>query len=104
MDERESGLVSGVAWYRREQWPLLRENSADAEDLEETYDEWLEFAKDALLNFARKGSPMRRIDVDVEELIAWCREENRPLDANARAAFASEKLHRERQADGEQTV
>lgn len=33
--------VMGIAWYRPEQWPRLREVSADIEGLEETHAEWL---------------------------------------------------------------
>ena len=37
-----------LAWYRREQWGLLLAESADADELEKTYDEWLAFASEEL--------------------------------------------------------
>ncbi len=41
---RADEIVVGMAWYRREQWPMLRAVSADADKLEESYDEWVEYA------------------------------------------------------------
>ena len=40
-NEGESGIVTGVAWYRPEQWQSLREASEDVENLEESYEAWL---------------------------------------------------------------
>ena len=33
-----------------------------------------------------------KVEVDVEELLEWCRQQGRPVDAAARAEFAAEKL------------
>src|SRR6267154_1168773 len=38
---KETQIVTGVAWYRPEQWERLREVSEDVENLDETYDAWL---------------------------------------------------------------
>jgi len=38
-------MVTGIAWYRPEQWERLREVSEDVENLEETYEAWLETAE-----------------------------------------------------------
>ena len=35
---------------------------------------------------------VERIEVDLDELVAWCRENSLTLDASARANFAAEKL------------
>jgi hypothetical protein len=41
----------------------------------------------------------RKVDVDVDELVEWCRSEGRAVDGAARAAFAVLKL---RQTNKEQ--
>ena len=82
----------GIAWYRRDQWEELLEASVDREELEDTYEEWLEIARNRLVEFATEGVTTQRVDVDVSELIQWCRKEGRPIDSPARAAYAAHKL------------
>src|SRR6266704_4477633 len=37
----DDSLVTGIAWYRRDQWGRLRELAADPDKLEESYEDWL---------------------------------------------------------------
>ena len=85
-------MVSGVAWYRAEQWPRLLEVAVDRSELERTYDEWQVVATKGLADLARAGGRARKVEVDVDELVEWCRSEGRPVDGAARAAFAAFKL------------
>ena len=80
--------VIGVAWYRREEWELLRAMAADADSLEKTYEEWLAVAEKTLRKLRQQGLELHKVDVDVTELAAWCRAQGRPLDGGARAEFA----------------
>ncbi len=82
----------GLAWFRRDEWPQLLASAADREKLEDTYDEWLGEARKLLLDMATRGIAIEKVDVGIDELSAWCRHENRPLDGDARASFASYKL------------
>ena len=90
-------VVSGVAWYRAEQWSRLLEVSVDHSELEGTYDEWQAMATKGLADLARAGVWARKVDVDVDELVEWCRSEGRPVDGAARAAFAALKLRQANQ-------
>lgn len=92
-------VVSGVAWYRADQWPRLLEVSVDHSELGRTYAEWQAMATKGLAELARAGVWARKVDVDVDELVEWCRSEGRPVDGAARAAFAVLKL---RQTNREQ--
>ncbi len=38
----------GIAWYEAEQWSRLLEISADRDELEETYQEWVRDAERAI--------------------------------------------------------
>ena len=87
-------LVTGFAWYRREQWSRLRERASDRDKLDDSYDEWLAGAQKALLEMALAGVPARRVDVDVDALFRWCEAEGRSVDSAARAAFVAEELRR----------
>src|SRR5712691_5977015 len=67
-----SDLVTGVAWYRREQWSRLRELASDRDKLDDSYEQWLTGAQKALPEMARTGVSARRVDVDVETLLRRC--------------------------------
>jgi hypothetical protein len=84
-----------LAWYRREQWALLRAESADADKLEKTYDEWLAFASEELRKLAARGIRVCKIDVEVGALMQWCESEGRAVDGEARAEYARQGLGRE---------
>ena len=92
-------LRTGVAWWRPEQWARLRDIVADPDALEDTYEEWLAMATKELARLAKQGIVLAKVDVDVEELLAWCNEQGRAVDGEARAAFAAAKLQ-ERESQG----
>ena len=66
--------------------------NSDAEDLEETHEEWVKIAEKVIEDLARQGLLAQKVDVDVNELQAWCSAQNRPLDSSARAASAAAHL------------
>ena len=84
-----------LAWYRREQWALLRAESADADKLEKTYDEWLAFASEELRKLEARGIRVYKIDVEVGALRRWCESEGRAVDGEARVEYALRGLGRE---------
>ena len=85
-------VVLGIAWFRPDQWELLRSLAADADVLEPTHAEWEQLARETIKDLARQGILARKVDVDVKRLLAWCVAEQRPLDASARAVYAAERL------------
>ena len=90
--EDDIDLVLGVAWYRREQWNRLLEISTDRDKIGNTYEEWEANAEKGLRMAARPGVVLRKVDIDVEELLKWCRSQGRPVDGAARSIFTAEKL------------
>ena len=82
-----------VAWYRPEQWERLHAVSVDVDDLEQTYDEWLLKAEIALADLRKKGFFVQKIEIDIEELVKWCKSRQLPIDGAARSAYAAEKLN-----------
>jgi hypothetical protein len=96
----------GIAWYLEEQWNKLREISADADLLEETYVEWLATAESTLTQLVNEGLEVKKVAVDANELEAWCREQSMPINATARSQFAAhllQKSHMEAQRNDEHT-
>jgi hypothetical protein len=90
--KREQKMVTGMAWYRPDQWALLRQVSSDSGDIEETYQEWERTAKQKLEELRRMGLRIEKIDVDVEEMVNWCKSLNLKIDGSSRARFAAEKI------------
>ncbi|MCF8094331.1 MAG: hypothetical protein K9J79_03125 [Desulfobacteraceae bacterium] len=81
-----------LAWYSREQWELLRQVAADADGMEETYEQWEDNAGNAYRILYRSGYVVETVDVDVPELLRWCKSRNRPLNSEARSDYIEEKL------------
>ena len=88
----DNSAPTGIAWYRRDQWTRLRELAPDVEKIEESYEDWLAGAQTVLVQLTVAGVRVQRVDVDLDELVRWCRGEDRPLDSAARAAFVAPRL------------
>jgi hypothetical protein len=65
----DRSIVTGIAWYRRNQWTRQRELAAASDPLEESYDGWLARAQKALLEMAVTGVRAR---VSMSTLRLWC--------------------------------
>lgn len=94
---KKEKMVMGIAWYRREQWPRLREISTDRNKLEDTYDEWLANVSKAFDLLRSQGVNPARVDIDTEELLEWCRNQHLPVNAGSRSRFTLEKVQRGRE-------
>ena len=89
---KKDRILMGVAWYRREQWPLLVKVSVDKDNLEDTYDEWVQNAENGVEQIRQAGHHPHKIEVDVEELVEWAKDQKRPIDGRARSAYSVHKL------------
>jgi len=77
-------------WLRRDQWDLFRRVFAGDDELPASYDEWLRGSQDAVLQWTAAGFHIKRVEIDVEQLVAWCRRQRRPVDALAMMLFSGE--------------
>ena len=79
----------GMCWYRPDEWEDLRRVADDRDDLEATWEEWFhEAIRRCQLLEQQYGFRVRRVHVEVAELVAWCRAHGRRVDAGARAEYA----------------
>lgn len=88
--------VFGFGFYRREQWPLLLETAEDRAELEDTYEEWLQNLKKSLKNMCSLGVEPLRVDIDMNEFLAWCEAKSRKRNGESRAEFITELLRQGR--------
>jgi hypothetical protein len=90
--------IIGLAWYRKEEWKRLLQLAADPEVLEKTYEEWQEMAQRHFQDLKMSGYAVRKVDVGVDELLAYCEEHKLPFDSAARSRFAAYKLREHHQS------
>ena len=96
--------IVGVAWYRARDWNRLRQICADPEALEESHGEWLRTANRILREVEKRdGVRMRKVIVDLDELVEFCHREGIALDAKARSRFVAEKLEVEEAGASDET-
>jgi len=88
----DADAVVPVAWYKPSQWQRLEEIAPDVAETWQSYEQW----RTVMARRTRQvpGQPRRymKVDVDVEELLAWCTAQERSVDSAARAEFAAAKL------------
>jgi hypothetical protein len=90
--ESHDTMVVGFAWYRPDQWQRVREISADADDLHDSYLGWLQSAEERLKELRSSGLRVEKVDVHSEELILWCNERGLEINAEARSRYVAERL------------
>lgn len=80
----------GVAWFKEEQWERLR--AIAPAEFTESYDKWCSDSMDVWKELAAKGAEVLKIEVDLDELAAWCERDDYTMDVAALKAFIAEKL------------
>ncbi len=92
--KKKKKMVLGIGFYRREQWPLLVESAVDSHLLEKTYDDWMAVLDSSIEKIRASGLEPELVEVDVEELLAFCKEEGIPNNAAARSRFIAKLASR----------
>jgi len=88
----------GFAWYTRETWERLRESADDREALDDTFEEWERQAVGAFRELESIRRSVRKVPVDIDAVVAWCRKRGRRFDSAARSEYVAQLLRRS--ADG----
>lgn len=97
---RRVKTIVGVAWYRPEQRPRLLEIAAGRESLHDTYAEWVAEASARFEEVQRMGIPVQKVEVDLDELVQWCRAQQQEINGEARSTFVAEKTRQLNQTKG----
>ena len=88
-------IVVGIAWYREDQYELLRALATDTDSMAETYERWHAGVIKTMDDLRQQGIDARRVDVDIRDLAAWCAERGMPLDGKSRSMYSAEKVKSE---------
>lgn len=82
--------ISGIAWYTRDTYMQCLEIFKDADELPDSFDEWLEIAVNAERDCQRRGIRVIRAEIDPETFLAWCASHGHiEANGNARLDFAN---------------
>lgn len=83
------GPCIALAWFTADEWQKLKEVADDKEQLGETYEKWVAGIARLERQLHDAGQHVHRIPLDVDKLARWCKARNRPLNGEARSAFAA---------------
>lgn len=81
-----------IPYYRKAQYDRLRQISSDKETFPESYDEMFAITELKYRQLENKKFPIVKIDVDLDELVEWCKTRSVDLNPETRTKFALEKL------------
>ena len=85
-----SKVAVGVGWYTEENWAQDKTAASDPDRFEETHQEWTDMAEKALKEIRIAGVNAEKININSEELLAWCFAHNKANNAASRAEFVSQ--------------
>lgn len=88
--------IIGLPWYRRENYPAIRQTMADPHVLASTYEQWLAAAENNESVGRQAGLEIVRIMIEPEEFKAWCLAHGMEPDSAARTKYASEHIPAEK--------
>ena len=81
--------IVGVAWYYPEQWDKIRSHSKDRSEMAKDYADWERGAQDGIKKFERDGYTIRKVYIDVDMLVAWCKRQRVPVNGRSRSDYAN---------------
>ena len=82
--------IGGIAWYKEEQWNYLV--SVCKDNLSSSYAEWLKGAEKVLKKRIIDGVRFIKVEIDVDELIAFCASQGLDINGKARTSLVNHKL------------
>src|SRR5215813_1651621 len=69
--KKSAAGVLGVAWYREADWPRVKELFPDADQLHDSYAEWLNFAEASVKRLALTGMTVEPVVIDIDDFLGW---------------------------------
>src|SRR5438105_13204638 len=79
----------GLAWYTDEGWKRLCEVADDRDTLDDTFEDWERGALAAVRDLESAGQQIRKVPIDVDALVAWCRGRRCRIDSAARVEYVT---------------
>ena len=90
--KRNSDKVIGIAWYKKEQWFILRQVIENPKDIENTYEEWLNNAINLRKTLIDSGLTVEEVEIDIQDVISWCKKDNKTINSKNITEYVVFKL------------
>lgn len=86
-------ITVGLAWYTPESFTEMKLVADDADDLDDTYEDWLKNAKRLAQKLKDEGFLVAQVPIDIPEWVAWCQENGyNELNGTTRSKYVGEKV------------
>lgn len=91
---RDLPVIAGLAWYDLAQWTKLKQIAEDAQELDDTHEDWQRNAERTERALRRRGFNLRRVPIDIDALVAWCQARGKPLNGESRVEYTAESARK----------
>ena len=85
-------LNLALCWYELDDWCEIKKTALDAEEQDDTFEEWKANANSAIAEIRANGQHVVKIAMKPKEFFAWCIENGFENNAEARSEYAARKL------------
>ena len=82
----------GICWFQPDQWSRLLQIVEDPNELDDSYDEWRKNAHQTIQRFRAQGLSVRKVSVNLEDLLSWCNERGVPVNGKSRSEYVTEVM------------
>jgi hypothetical protein len=89
--DHRTGVI-GLAWFRKQDYPKLRAIFEDADEMHDTWEEWVESAMKVEERLKTEGFIVDRIRIHPDTFPEWCRNAGVRIIASARSKFTAEAV------------
>jgi hypothetical protein len=86
----DENVCMGIAWYDPDDYERIRAMCVDCDELQDTYEEWLEDAQRVFDMASARGYLVERVPVRPAHFSAWCRIKGLPMNSRSRSQYAEE--------------
>lgn len=77
-------------WYETvEDFEKVKSISADAHNLDNSFEQWLKSAETGVKEMSKRGHIVKRININPDELLAWSKKRGLEINGKTRNNFAS---------------
>ncbi len=80
-----------LAYYRKKDWKQFIDSVDDRESMHDTWKDWHKSYLKAKSDLTNKGYDVKEVEVDVDELIKYCKLRGIKNDGKARSQFVADK-------------
>lgn len=79
----------GLPWFKKEDYAAFREISADASDMHDSWEEWLEHSQKLEAGIKAQAGNVERVYLDPTAFVAWCKANGMIADSKGRQTFVA---------------